>query len=255
MQRHRLDQSPFISAGVRTRSPRGRTTACWATVGLALCLSACDSNEDSDDPTPSREGAQQGGAGAAGGDKALTRTIMTEAGPIVGETAREGDKTILVFRGVPYAAPTGGESRWKPPQPLVPWKEARPATEWGDRCPQGESTLSSPGSTSEDCLNLNVLTPATKASERLPVMVFFHGGGLSVGTGNSPTYCHTALPAQGVVVVTVNSRLGAFGYFSHPALAKESDKDSSGNYGTLDLIESLRWVQKNIEAFGVTPRT
>jgi para-nitrobenzyl esterase len=103
---------------------------------------------------------------------------------------------------------------------------------------------------SEDCLNLNVLTPAVKGSERLPVMVFFHGGGLTIGTGNSTTYAHTALPAQGVVVVTVNSRLGPFGYFSHPGLAKESEHDSSGNYGTLDLIESLKWVQKNIAAFG-----
>jgi para-nitrobenzyl esterase len=178
---------------------------------------------------------------------------MTAAGPVVGAAAQESGKQILVFKGVPYAAAPTGALRWKPPQPLLPWTMARDATQWGNRCPQGESTLSNPGPTSEDCLNLNVLTPATAASERFPVMVFFHGGGLSVGTGNSPTYCHTALPAQGVVVVTVNSRLGAFGYFSHPALAKESDKDSSGNYGTLDLIASLQWVQKNIEAFGGDP--
>jgi para-nitrobenzyl esterase len=183
-------------------------------------------------------------------EPALSTTIVTAAGPIAGETKEDSGKQIKIFRGVPYAAAPIGALRWKPPAPVAPWTAVRDATQWGDRCPQGESTLSSPGSTSEDCLNLNILTPATKASERLPVMVFFHGGGLSVGTGNSPTYCHTALPAQGVVVVTVNSRLGAFGYFSHPALAKESDKDSSGNYGTLDLIESLRWVQNNIGAFG-----
>lgn len=190
------------------------------------------------------------GDAAVTAEPALTTTIVTAAGPVAGELKEEGGKQIKIFRGVPYAAAPSGALRWKAPTPVAAWTTPRDATKWGDRCPQGESTLSSPGSTSEDCLNLNVLTPATKASERLPVMVFFHGGGLSVGTGNSATYCHTALPAQGVVVVTVNSRLGAFGYFSHPALAKESDKDSSGNYGTLDLIESLRWVQNNIAAFG-----
>jgi para-nitrobenzyl esterase len=250
MLRHRLHRSLFINEGVRTSRRLRHTAAFWATLGLVVSLNGCSSDDDSDDKPPSKPGAQEGSAGSAGADKTLSNTIKTAAGPVVGEIAHEGDKQILFFRGVPYAAPTGGASRWKPPQPLAPWTSPRDATQWGDRCPQGESTLSSPGSSSEDCLNLNVLTPATKASERLPVMVFFHGGGLSVGTGNSPTYCHTALPAQGVVVVTVNSRLGAFGYYSHPALAKESDKDSSGNYGTLDLIESLKWVQKNIEAFG-----
>jgi para-nitrobenzyl esterase len=250
MQRQRSHRSLFIREGRRTAWGLHRSAAFWATLGLAVCFNGCDSDDDSDQETPSKPGAQEGSAGSAAGDKALSNTIMTAAGPVVGEVAHEGDKQILFFRGVPYAAPTGGASRWKPPQPVERWTSPRDATEWGDRCPQGESTLSSPGSSSEDCLNLNVLTPATKASERLPVMVFFHGGGLSVGTGNSPTYCHTALPAQGVVVVTVNSRLGAFGYFSHPALAKESGKDSSGNYGTLDLIESLNWVQKNIAAFG-----
>src|SRR5690606_19570360 len=143
-------------------------------------------------------------------------------GAVAGEVAEEKGKRVLVFRGVPYAAAPSGALRWKPPQPVTPWSGVRDAKNWGDRCPQGESTLSSPGTTSEDCLNLNVLTPAAKTSEKLPVMVFFHGGGLTVGTGNSPVYCHTALPAQGVVVVTVNHRLGAFGYFSHPDLAKES---------------------------------
>ncbi|MET0286084.1 MAG: carboxylesterase family protein [Polyangiales bacterium] len=190
---------------------------------------------------------------ATSGGKTLTTTITTSYGPVVGEAAREKARQVLIFRGVPYAAPPIGELRWKAPQPAAAWTAPRDATQWGDRCPQGESTLSSPGPMSEACLNLNVLTPAASTSERLPVMVFFHGGGLSVGTGNSPTYGHTALPAQGVVVVTVNHRLGAFGYLSHPALAKENTQDSSGNYGTLDLIESLRWVQKNAQAFGGDP--
>ena len=183
----------------------------------------------------------------------LSKVIKIASGTISGEVADNDGKQVLVFRGVPYAAAPKGELRWKPPQPVEKWTSTRESTTWGDRCPQGESTLSSPGSMSEDCLNLNVLTGATKATDKLPVMVFFHGGGLSVGTGNSPTYCHTALPAQGTVVVTVNSRLNVFGYFSHAALAKESEHESSGNYGTLDLIESLKWVKENIAAFGGDP--
>ncbi|HKP62518.1 MAG TPA: carboxylesterase family protein [Polyangiales bacterium] len=222
------------------------------TLAVVACLHGCESDEGGTDESPSKGSPAAAGSGASVG--VLTNKIMTAAGPVVGEVAHEDDKQILIFRGVPYAAAPTGDLRWKPPQPHAKWTDERPATEWGNRCPQGESTLSSPGPMSEDCLNLNVLTPATKASERLPVMVFFHGGGLTVGTGNSATYCHTALPARGVVVVTVNSRLGSFGYFSHPALAKESDKDSSGNYGTLDLIASLEWVQKNITAFGGDPK-
>ena len=238
--------------------------AAAASVALTLSiLSGCDSSDDSagtQEQSVARAGtgAPTGGAkgsddAAKGNDKSLSSVLVTPSGSLQGELAEDAEangKQVLIFRGVPYAQPPTGDRRWKAPAPVEAWKTPRDATQWGNRCPQGESTLSSPGPMSEDCLNLNVLTPATKASERLPVMVFFHGGGLSVGTGNSPTYCHTALPAQGVVVVTVNSRLGAFGYFSHPALAKESDEKASGNYGTLDLIESLRWVQKNIGAFG-----
>lgn len=259
MQRSGSYRSFPARAGARRPGRLGQAVRLSAALGLVACLHACESNDD--DPaevTPTTNGATGtgttgGNAGATGGDQTLSSTIVTSAGAVAGEVAEDGGKRVLVFRGVPYAAAPMGDLRWKPPQPVAPWTGVRDATKWGDRCPQGESTLSSPGSTSEDCLNLNVLTPATKASERLPVMVFFHGGGLSVGTGNSPTYCNTALPAQGVVLVTVNHRLGPFGYFSHPALAKESDKATSGNYGTLDLIASLQWVQKNIPAFGGDP--
>lgn len=241
--------------------PLRRVVAVLATLSFGALGCAGD-----DEPTE-QDGATKTGdhAGsktdAPAGSKAddegsaalLSSTIETPSGAVIGEVAQDDGKQVLIFRGVPYAQAPTGDLRWKPPVPVEAWTTPREAKEWGNRCPQGESTLSSPGPMSEDCLNLNVLTPAKKASERLPVMVFFHGGGLSVGTGNSPTYCHTALPAQGVVVVTVNSRLGAFGYFSHPGLAKESDEDSSGNYGTLDLIESLRWVKKSISAFGGDP--
>jgi len=246
------------------RARQLRTAAAWTAILWAcVCFNGCSSDDDSKTSGVSKEpmGGGKGGSDdgqadasqppdASTSSEALSTTIATTAGPIAGEAVPHEDQTILFFRGVPYAAPPVGELRWKPPQPLEPWTDVRDATQWGNRSPQGESTLTSLGDIGEDCLNLNVLTPATRASERLPVMVFFHGGGLSIGTGNSPTYCHTALPAQGVVVVTVNSRLGAFGYFSHPALAAESAEDSSGNYGTLDLIASLKWVQDNIAAFG-----
>lgn len=216
---------------------RCRCAATWCVAfWLAMGFVGCGSDE-----------------GSETGSEAISTTVMTASGPVAGEVVEHEDKEVRIFRGVPYAAAPAGELRWKPPQPPEPWTEVRDATEWGDRCPQGESTLSSPGEISEDCLNLNLLTPATDTRDGLPVMVFFHGGGLSIGTGNSPTYCHTALPAQGVVVVTVNHRLGPFGYFAHPALAEESDHASSGNYGTLDLIASLEWVQENIEAFGGDP--
>lgn len=263
MQELRLRSRLITHESARTAA-RTRRTAAWAALSLLACLSACDPDDDAKDESPSTAAdAAAGDAGAptdnkgasstANAEKKLTDTIETAAGTLRGEVTDHDGKQILFFRGVKYAEAPAGEWRWKPPQALKSWDKVRDAKDWGDRCPQGESTLSSPGPMSEDCLNLNLLTPAIKADERLPVMVFFHGGGLSVGTGNSTTYAHTALPAQGVVVVTVNSRLGPFGYFSHPGLAKESEHDSSGNYGTLDLIESLKWVKQNIAAFGGDP--
>ncbi|HEX6242695.1 MAG TPA: carboxylesterase family protein, partial [Polyangiales bacterium] len=275
MQRQSLQRQLPRLEGARASSRSRTTSAFWLIAGLVACLQGCDSEDTKKDDSPSTTadggesekdattsqpskdaGSSDGGGSidaSTGSGEALTTTIKIASGPITGEAAQEAGKRVLIFRGVPYAAAPTGALRWKPPQPVAAWTSAREATKWGDRCPQGESTLSSPGAMSEDCLNLNVLTPAAKSDERLPVMVFFHGGGLALGTGNSTTYCHTALPAQGVVVVTVNSRLGAFGYFSHAALATESDKGSSGNYGTLDLIESLRWVKQNITAFGGDP--
>ena len=198
------------------------TSGFWVTLGLLACLHGCDSDDTKKDDSPSTRAdggdseadaatqpSMDAGKGSDGGTdtgsaqagEPLTTTITIASGPIQGEAAQEAGKQVLIFRGVPYAAAPTGALRWKPPQPVAAWTSPRDATKWGDRCPQGESTLSSPGAMSEDCLNLNVLTPAAKSSERLPVMVFFHGGGLSVGTGNSSTYCHTALPAQGVVAV------------------------------------------------------
>jgi para-nitrobenzyl esterase len=195
------------------------------------------------------------GYAAADSDKAaITEVVATKAGKISGAAVQEDGAVVRIFKGVPYAAPPVGELRWRPPQPVAPWEGVREATEWADRAPQGSlSSMGEAGGISEDCLYLNVVTAAKTSADRLPVMVFFHGGGLTSGTGNSALYNNTALPRKGTVVVTVNSRLGPIGYMAHPALTAESKNKASGNYGTLDLIASLRWVQQNIAAFGGDP--
>src|SRR5262245_23112505 len=188
------------------------------------------------------------------GSTAITQVVETRDGKISGTASKDDGVLVRTFKGIPYAAPPVGELRWKPPQAVAPWTGVREATQWADRAPQGgESSMGAAGSVSEDCLHLNVVTAAKKTTDRLPVMVFFHGGGLTTGTGNSVLYNHSALPRKGVVLVTVNSRLGPIGYMAHPALTAESEHKASGNYGTLDLIASLQWVQANIAAFGGDP--
>ena len=180
--------------------------------------------------------------------------VKTKYGKVSGTTVEDGGEKVQIFKGIPYAAPPVGEGRWKAPQPVKPWSDVRDATKWSNRCAQrAGSSMGEPGQISEDCLYLNVVTAARATGEKRPVMVFFHGGGLTSGTGNSLTYNNTALPRKGVVVVTVNSRLGPIGYMAHPALSAESGRGASGNYGTLDLIASLRWVKENIAAFGGNP--
>jgi para-nitrobenzyl esterase len=190
--------------------------------------------------------------GAAAQTRNLGPVVETRLGPVRGETINETGATALIFRGIPYAAPPVGPLRWKPPQSARPWTEVRDASQWPNRCPQGASNMGVSAPISEDCLYLNVVTAAKSAGEKRPVMVFYHGGGLTTGTGSSTTYNHPKLPNQGVVVVTVNSRLGPFGYLAHPALAAEGR--GSGNYGTLDIRASLEWVRDNIAAFGGDPR-
>ncbi|HEY8572419.1 carboxylesterase/lipase family protein [Phenylobacterium sp.] len=203
-------------------------------VGAAIVLSACAT-------APSGPGA-----GAAGGE-----VVQTRLGAVRGETVSDVGATARIFRGIPYAAPPVGPLRWKPPQPAQAWSGVRDATGWPNRCPQGESSMGAATPLSEDCLYLNVVTPARSPGARLPVMVFYHGGGLTTGTSSSTTYNHPKLPSQGVVVVTANSRLGPLGYLAHPALAAEGR--GSGNFGTLDIRASLEWVRDNIAAFGGDP--
>jgi len=177
--------------------------------------------------------------------------VKIDTGYVSGVVLGGVKKRVRVYRGIPYAASAAGEFRWRPPQPVEPWKGIRECTQWGNRSPQ--RPREGFGEIGENCLNLNVLTPAKKTNDCLPVMVWFHGGGLGIMTANSPLYCYTALPQHGVVVVTVNSRLDAIGYMAHPALTAESGNRASGNSGTMDLIASLKWVQRNITAFGGDP--
>ncbi|MFA6929275.1 MAG: carboxylesterase family protein [Lentisphaeria bacterium] len=194
-----------------------------------------------------REHAREGEPSAP---RANSGTIWLTSGPITGEE-RDG---VCSFKGIPFAAPPVGELRWKPPQPVKPWTEVRDCTESGSSCPQPKSMLGLPlAKASEDCLYLNVWTASKRASDKLPVMFWIHGGGYTTGSGSQPSYNGTALTRQGVVVVTINYRLGPFGYFAHPLLSKESPQGVSGNYGHLDQIAALQWVQKNIAAFGGDP--
>ena len=185
---------------------------------------------------------------------AANDTIKVDGGVISGTTA-DG---VRSFKGIPFAAPPVGELRWKAPQKVVPWKGVRKCEAFGPDCPQapypaGSMYYSPPRMQSEDCLYLNVWT-AAKAGDKRPVMVWIHGGALTRGSGATRTYDGTAFAKKGVLLVTVNYRLGPLGYLAHPDLTAESPHNSSGNYGVLDQIAALRWVQKNIAAFGGDPR-
>jgi para-nitrobenzyl esterase len=164
---------------------------------------------------------------------------------------------VDVFRGIPYARPPVGQQRWRPPVPAPAWTGVRDATRFGPACHQPPSrpgSIYAPAqdpSMSEDCLSLNVWAPA--GARDAPVFVWIHGGALSAGTSSDPMYDGAALAARGLVVVSINYRLGVLGYLAHPDLSGESADGISGNYGLLDQIEALRWVQRNITAFGGDP--
>ena len=162
---------------------------------------------------------------------------------------------LSVYKGVPYAAPPLNDLRWREPQPLKSWKGVRKATAFAPACLQ--TGVSMPGETpptvSEDCLYLNLWTPARKANERLPVIVWIHGGGYSTGSASMPLYWGDKIAQKGVILVSIAYRLGPLGWLAHPELTRESAHRSSGNYGLMDQLAALRWVQRNIEAFGGDP--
>jgi para-nitrobenzyl esterase len=187
---------------------------------------------------------------------ALNDPIKTEGGYVSGAVIGELGKEVRIYKGIPYAAPPVGEMRWRPPQPARPWQGVRKSTEFGPIAPQ--NFLNSPwkfqeSQMDEDCLTLNVLTPTKTGGAALPVMVWLHPGGLDTGSANLPIYNSPALPQHGVVLVTVNHRLGALGLLVYPGLWEESPHNAAGNYGMLDLVAALQWVRRNIAAFGGDP--
>jgi len=176
-----------------------------------------------------------------------------ENGLIAGKM--QGD--VQTFLGIPYAAPPVGDLRWKPPMAPENWSAVRPASEFGARCMQGAifgDMVFRDAGPSEDCLTLNVWTPAKDPGEKLPVMVWIYGGGYRAGGTSEPRQDGQFLAKRGVVVVSMNYRLGAFGFFVLPELAAESGKKAAGNYGLLDQVAALRWVQRNIAVFGGNPQ-
>ena len=163
---------------------------------------------------------------------------------------------ITVFKGVPFAAPPVGNLRWKAPQPAAHWNGVREAKEYGPNPMQepiyGDMNFGTKVN-SEDCLYLNIWTPAKTMKEHLPVLIYFNGGGLMAGSGSEARYAGDAMARKGIISITANYREGIFGYFAHPQLSKETDYKGSGNYGFMDQVAAIRWVKNNIEAFGGDP--
>ena len=184
--------------------------------------------------------------------------IKTENGLVSGEAGT--DPSVTVFKGIPFAAPPVGDLRWQAPQPAEAWEGTLEATTFSDGCVQPLQRSRPPwteefmhqGNASEDCLYLNVWTTA-RAGDNHPVLVYIHGGGFNEGSGSVPVYDGEALAKKGLIVVTVNYRLGVLGYLAHPELTAESSEAASGNYGMLDQVAALEWVQRNIAAFGGDP--
>jgi len=180
--------------------------------------------------------------------------VATDAGRVEGTVSADG--AVRVFKGIPFAAPPVGELRWKAPQPVTPWEGIRSAYAFGPRCMQArvyDDMVFRDNGPSEDCLYLNVWSPASSPHDSLPVMVWIYGGGFAAGGSSECRQDGEVLAKRGVVVVSLNYRLGVFGFFSHPELARESPQRASGNYGLLDQVAALQWVQKNIAAFGGDP--
>jgi len=181
-------------------------------------------------------------------------TLMIEGGRSAVTAA--GPSGVRCFKGIPYARPPVGDLRWQPPQPVAHWPGVRAADTFGPNAMQGvvfNDIDPYPAGISEDCLYLNVWTPALDPEIPAPVMVWIHGGGFVVGSGAEPRYDGTNLAAQGIVVVTVNHRLNALAFLACPELTGESPVHASGNYGMLDLVAALGWVRRNIRAFGGDP--
>ena len=180
---------------------------------------------------------------------AITQPVATQSGLVSGAPSADAPD-VTVFKGIPYAAPPVGDLRWRAPQPAAAWDGVRQADAFGNSCPQvgGDTTHMS-----EDCLTLNLWTAAKSSQERRPVFVWIYGGAFSQGSGSDPTFDGAGLARKGIIVITFNYRLGALGFLATPELSAESGHNASGNYGLLDDIALLTWVQANVAAFGGDP--
>jgi para-nitrobenzyl esterase len=228
-------------------------------VSLAI---SCGSKETTEEETTSTTTTEQETPPPTQTDKSpvippepsyeIVDPIKTDAGEISGTIVGEVGKAVRIYKGIPFAAPPVGDLRWKPPQPVTPWTGVKACTEFAPIAPQFSTVVpvSSEVQHSEDCLYLNVYTPAKKTTDLLPVMVNIHGGGMEVGSSRADM---TLFAQNGIVCVTIPYRLGEIGFMAHPLLSAESGKGVSGNYGLLDQIAALQWVQKNIAAFGGDP--
>ncbi|MFZ1085159.1 MAG: carboxylesterase family protein [Terracidiphilus sp.] len=186
--------------------------------------------------------------------RADSLTAKTAQGKVAGKAINDGK--VKAFLGLPYAAAPVGDLRWKAPQPLLPWKGGRDASQFGAHCAQGRvfaDMIFQDPAASEDCLFLNVYAPAdSNAKSKLPVMFWIHGGGYAGGASSEPRHNGDFLPLKGVVLVTINYRLGVFGFLATADLAKEGN-GAAGNYGLLDQVAALQWVKENIKNFGGDP--
>jgi para-nitrobenzyl esterase len=177
-------------------------------------------------------------------------TVETRSGAVTG-VRQDG---VDSFKGLPYAVPPTGALRWRPPQPAMRWNGARDASNFAAACAQDPTAAGNPQPQSEDCLFLNVWAPARAARHGLPVLIWIHGGGNVGGAGSQPIYDGTSFARDGIVTVTINYRLGLLGYFAHPALwAAEPGSNHDGNFGLMDQIAAIKWVRRNISAFGGDP--
>ena len=187
----------------------------------------------------------------------LLTASMIQAQPLLKTHVETGDiegvvdGSLAVYKAIPYAAPPVGNLRWKEPQPAKPWTGVLKSDQFGPWPPQPTRPGRTADMMSEDCLYLGIATPATSVNDRLPVMVWIHGGGFQTEHYGGDLWKHLAM--RGVVVVSVEYRTGALGFMAHPELTKESKNGHSGNYGLLDQIFALKWVQRNIQNFGGDP--
>jgi para-nitrobenzyl esterase len=190
-------------------------------------------------------------AATASAHAALPEPVSIDTGLITGTTTTSPE--VRVFKGIPFAAPPVGDLRWRAPQPAAHWDGVRAADQFGPVCMQNRGPNATGPAPSEDCLYVNVWTGAKTATERRPVIVWTYGGGFTGGSGSEPRYDGEMLARKGVVFVTYNYRLGAFGFLAHPELTKESGHNASGDYALMDMASVLHWVQRNIAAFGGDP--